>query len=482
MAQFARKIATEILDPKVLESYTACRLIPLNKSPGEEEIQIRPIGVGEVMRRIIGKTIAWCLGEDIQEAAGPLQVSSGLKGGAEAAIHAMKRIFDEDGTDAIILVDAANAFNCLNRLAALHNIRFLCPTFSTVLINTYRISSRLFIMNGGEIKSTEGTTQGDTLAMQFYGVSITPILHTLRQQVEEISQVWLADDATGAGKILPLKRWWDLTISEGGKFGNHVKPSKSWLVLKDPQMLEQAKNVFKDNPINITTSGKRHLGAAIGSKDYKNIYIDEKVSEWCRNITKLSNIANSQPHAAYAAFIHGEQHKYTYFLRTIGEIDTNLKPLDDVINNKFIPSLFGREISENERDIIALPVKQGGIGIRKVSERTNIAYEASKKITTPLVDEIIKQSNTLPEKGKVIQTKTTTIKAIKLEEAKQAEELKMKQTTEMQRTLEQNSQQGASRTIILTLTKWNSMTPFAYVITLNQRTFLQDVHVVHRLT
>ena len=209
-------------------------------------------------------------------------------------------------------------------------------------------------------------------------------------------------------------------------------------------MLEQAKNVFKDNSINITTSGKRHLGAAIGSKDYKNIYIDEKVSEWCRNITKLSNIANSQPHAAYAAFIHGEQHKYTYFLRTIGEIDTNLKPLDDVINNKFIPSLFGREISENERDIIALPVKQGGIGIRKVSERTNIAYEASKKITTPLVDEIIKQSNTLPEKGKVIQTKTTTIKAIKLEEAKQAEELKMKQTTEMQRTLEQNSQPGAS--------------------------------------
>ena len=84
MAILARKIATERLDPDTLEAYTSCRLIPLNKNPG-----VRPIGVGEVLRRIIGKSIAWSLRDEIQEAAGPLQVSSGLKGGAEAAIHAI---------------------------------------------------------------------------------------------------------------------------------------------------------------------------------------------------------------------------------------------------------------------------------------------------------------------------------------------------------------------------------------------------------
>ena len=91
-----------------MEAYIAGRLIPLNKNPGEEEIQIRPIGVGEVMRRIVGKAISWCLSDDIQEAAGPLQVSAGVKGGAEAAIHAMNDILDREGTDAVILVDAAN--------------------------------------------------------------------------------------------------------------------------------------------------------------------------------------------------------------------------------------------------------------------------------------------------------------------------------------------------------------------------------------
>ena len=92
LAIFARKIATEVLDPHTLEAFVACRSIPLNKDPESEELQIRPIGVGEVMRRIVGKAISWCLSSDIQKAAGPLQVSAGVKGGAEAAIHAMKEI------------------------------------------------------------------------------------------------------------------------------------------------------------------------------------------------------------------------------------------------------------------------------------------------------------------------------------------------------------------------------------------------------
>ena len=162
LACFARKIAKDILDPTTLEPYTACRLIPLDKAPGEKEFQIRPIGVGEVLRRIVGKTIAWALSEDIQEAAGSLQVSTGLKGGSEAAIHAMKDLYEREYTDAVILVDAENAFNKLNRKVALHNIQYLCPNFATVLINTYRLPSRLFITGGGEIASTEGTTQGDT--------------------------------------------------------------------------------------------------------------------------------------------------------------------------------------------------------------------------------------------------------------------------------------------------------------------------------
>ena len=52
LASCARRIASSTIDPTALEAYVACRLIPLDKQPG-----VRPIGIGEVVRRIIGKAI-----------------------------------------------------------------------------------------------------------------------------------------------------------------------------------------------------------------------------------------------------------------------------------------------------------------------------------------------------------------------------------------------------------------------------------------
>ena len=69
----------------------------------------------------------------------------------------MHRIFEGDDTDAVLLIDASNVFNALNRAAALHNIHVLCPFNAVYAINTYRHSTRLFITGGKEITPAEGT-------------------------------------------------------------------------------------------------------------------------------------------------------------------------------------------------------------------------------------------------------------------------------------------------------------------------------------
>ena len=163
LATLARWLATECLNPNTLEAFVACRLIPLDKNLG-----VRPIDIGEVTRRIVGKCISWGLRKDIQQAAGPLQTATDLQGDAEAAIHSMKLIFEQESTDGVIPLNASNAFNSLNRKDALFNIRIICPEFSAALLNTYRLPVRPFIQGGGEIISVEGTIQGDNLAMSFY--------------------------------------------------------------------------------------------------------------------------------------------------------------------------------------------------------------------------------------------------------------------------------------------------------------------------
>ena len=397
-----------------------------------------------MLRRIVGKTISWALNEDIQEAGGALQVSTGLKGGAEAAIHSMKNIFEAESTEAVILVDAENAFNKLNRQVALHNIQYLCPNFATILINTYRHPSRLFLVGGGEIQSTEGTTQGDTLAMAFYGISMRPLINVLDHLKTNVHQVWLADDATGAGSLINLKRWWTLVTEEGRKFGYVVKPTKSWLILKDPRNLTTAETLFADAPLKITTEGKRHLGAALGTPEFKNSYIKDKVDEWCQRLKKLSGIAKTHPHAAYSSYILGEQHKYTYFLRTLPDISDILKPLDDVIEQELIPALFGTAVSPNERQVLSLPIRDGGLGLRILHQTATQSYTASKNITLPLTKQIENQLQELPLPEDVKEARTSAHTILKSIAEEKHTIIISNQSVEMARNLEQLSEPGAS--------------------------------------
>jgi hypothetical protein len=90
----------------------------------------------------------------------------------------MGSIFAEDDTEAMILVDATNAFNRLNRQVTLVNCEAICPALSPILINTYRSDSWLFV-DGQCMFSKEGTTQGDPLAMAMYAIGTQPLIRRL---------------------------------------------------------------------------------------------------------------------------------------------------------------------------------------------------------------------------------------------------------------------------------------------------------------
>ena len=90
LALVARKICTTYVDPQGVAALTANRLIALDKCPG-----VRPIGVGEIVRRIISKAVLFLIKSDVLEAAGTLQLCAGHEAGCEAAIHSMCRIFHD---------------------------------------------------------------------------------------------------------------------------------------------------------------------------------------------------------------------------------------------------------------------------------------------------------------------------------------------------------------------------------------------------
>ena len=55
----------------------------------------------------------------------------------------MPNIFVSMDMEAVLLVDADNVFNRLNRAMALHNIQYTCPAFATSIKNIHIVPSRL---------------------------------------------------------------------------------------------------------------------------------------------------------------------------------------------------------------------------------------------------------------------------------------------------------------------------------------------------
>ena len=439
LAKMARKMCIEEVVPEgapqdnILETYIACRLIPLDKNPG-----VRPIGIGETIRRIIGKSILQVIRKEVVESAGSLQLCAGQPGGCEAAVHAVNEIFNEDRTDGVLLIDASNAFNSLNRQAMLNNIRYICPPLATYIRNCYIAPSRLFVTGGKEIKSSEGTTQGDPHAMPVYAVGITPLLpvHNDISLDPGTKQVAYADDLCGAGRLTSLHNWWLQITKKGPLLGYHPNAEKSWLVVK-PGQLDEARKIFKDSGVKITSDGRKYLGGFIGSQTGRREYVNNLIEKWSSQLLTLSEIAKTEPHSAFTGFSIGFRHKLTYHMRAIPDLGELLESLDHIIDHSFIPAITGGHVCSNEeRRLLSLPIKFGGLSLPILKNLSAEQHQDSKKACQNLTRNIIAQERMYKldrvAEGKI---KKEIVKRKEVSQKELLEEVKSKLSSERREVL-----------------------------------------------
>ena len=94
--------------------------------------------------------------------------------------------------------------------------------------------------------------------------------------------------------------------------------------------------------------------------------------------------------AAYAALTHGLIAKWTYLRRTTPGISDHMAPLEEVLRHKFIPAITGRTtVTDEERQLLALPCRIGGMGIIDPTCQCGLQYDASVQVTAPLVELIM---------------------------------------------------------------------------------------------
>ena len=174
---------------------------------------------------------------------------------------------------------------------------------------------------------------------------------------------------------------------------------------------EKAERACAGTSVNITTHGKRHLGATVGSVAFRDKFVSGKVKGWCEELELLSQVAQSHPHAAY---VHWQASKWSFISRTIPGIGRLLEPLEQVIQEKFIPAITGcPPVSSMERSLLALPARMGGLGLTDPTSYAEHCFDASRRITAPIAAMIALQGSdpiSSSAKVKTIKSKVRTEK------------------------------------------------------------------------
>jgi len=130
--------------------------------------------------------------------------------------------------------------------------------------------------------------------------------------------------------------------------------------------MQATQKIFKGDGIKITDKGEHLLGSLIGTKSFREQYI-----------LSLSKYAQDDPQAECAAFTKGLSSRWTHFQRTVPDASELFEPLENAIRDQLIPGLIGREVSDAERQILALPLRHGGLGLTDPRETTKTEYEHS---------------------------------------------------------------------------------------------------------
>lgn len=345
------------------------RLIALTK----KDKGIRPIAVGSTYRRLTAKIACKDVRDLVSSYLKPTQIGFSIKGGCEAAVHACRTYIKSNrGNRKVILkIDFKNAFNSVERDEMLRNIRMKSPSIYPFMWQCYSSSSILFF-GKDQIMSEVGAQQGDPCGPLAFSLIIQPIIENLLSELN----IWYLDDGTLGGDPETILNDLKYIIQECKKIGLEINPAKCELFFCG----DQIESVIQDfnaicSGIKVVANDLELLGSPISEGSEEKLIL-KKHSELKVMFERL-NLLNC--HTAYFLLkICFTVPKLTYMLRSSpcfrhGNL---LKLIDDDIKRTF-ESIANCRLNDEQWSKVSMPIRFGGMGIRKCEDIALPAFLSS---------------------------------------------------------------------------------------------------------
>ncbi|XP_047996387.1 uncharacterized protein LOC125234221 [Leguminivora glycinivorella] len=316
----------------------------------------------------------------------PRQLGFGTILGCEAAIHATRHFATEHNSshDIIIKIDIKNAFNSVERDTILNEVLDQIPLLYPFIYQCYALPSNLFY-SGNLIQSQVGAQQGDPLGPLLFCLAI----HKIISAVSAPLNVWYLDDGVIGGSpevvienlktLLPALKTIGLEINstkcELFACGNVTPETLTNLETVLPGLRQIDKSSFQLLGAPIFSEG---VSSVLQSKRQALAGVREHLNHLSRHVSLiLLRNCFSVP-------------RTTYTLRTSPTwlYIQDLQHYDDTLK-LILESVLNVSLSGDQWLQASLPVRYGGLGVRRVQDIGLVAFLASAFGSANLVSRIL---------------------------------------------------------------------------------------------
>ena len=364
---------------------------------------LRPIAVGELLRRLVSKCAAAAVADKAAAYFAPHQLGVGMKGGCESIIHATRQAVDKAGDKFVMRADLINAFNVADRATALREVEQHFPELLPWVITAYSTPSHL-IFGSTNIWSRSGFHQGDPLASLLFSLVLHPLVLEIQEQVSTLDlNAWYLDDGTLVGTVPELRQVVDIMVREGPARGLILSTAHTTRAPSLPKTTVWSKLdvTGDDDPLGkgvprVRGLGITLLGAPLGHLGYEAELLQEKVNKVQEITSLLPDIQDPQIEFCLLRSCLSLP-KIMFTLRTVDT--TAHRPLLSQFDRETRESLnriLGAPLDDLQWRQAKLPVALGGMGLRAAMDHGAAAFSTSLLQSQPMVRQLLNTAEDEP--------------------------------------------------------------------------------------
>ena len=358
---------------------------------------VRPIAVGNLLRRLVGKCCATRVQEKAAALLSPHQVGVGVRNGCEAIVHTVRKALAADPSLWVLQCDFINAFNQADRQTALEEVARSFPEILAWVNTCYGKASNL-LFGDTLISSQCGFHQGDPLAALLFSLVLQSLVMMIQERVPRLAvNTWFLDDGTLVGELDDLQEVVDILVQQGPAKGlilstsaNTVAPNRPKSSVWSPQDLGAVEEPLQQVP-RVVEEGIILLGAPLGSAAFVRQAIQAKVSKVEAISARLPLLKD--PHTEFVLLRSClALPKISFILRTV-DTSNHIDLLQDFDANtrESLTRILGCPLDERAWRQAKLPVGMGGLGLRGAKNHATAAHAASVLSSLHLVASLLRR-------------------------------------------------------------------------------------------